>query len=138
MIEGSFGKRVANVSETFIGYALLSIVSFAMLYVLLPTTRIFCIAYFFVAFFLGKEIIEEQGLLATNMKMYGSKFAIASLVAGGLVVLLKPVSDLWYYGQMIMSFLSEAVILIDLINYHNIYATRRLQQFNHMGGDDRA
>lgn len=66
---------------------------------------------------------------------------ISSLVAIGLCILIavfRPVSDLYYYGAVILSLSAIFCTFKDIITYYNLRATRRLPQFDRTGGDDRA
>ena len=59
--------------------------------------------------------------------------------AGALILLIRPVSDLYYYGGMLFVLLTVCVVLIRLIRRYNILATRPIPQFHQReGGDDRA
>lgn len=67
---------------------------------------------------------------------------IGALIAMGiatLILLINPVSDLYYYGAVILVLISLMFTLVELIRYYNVLATRRLPQFdNYKGGNDNA
>jgi hypothetical protein len=54
------------------------------------------------------------------------------------MIVIRPVSDLWYYGAVIFLIAAVAVLEIGLIKQYNLTATRKLPQFDRQGGDDRA
>jgi hypothetical protein len=54
------------------------------------------------------------------------------------MIIIRPVSDLWYYGAAIFLIAAVAVMEKELIEQYNLTATRRLPQFDRQGGDDRA
>lgn len=68
----------------------------------------------------------------------GPVTACIAVAAGGIVTLLNPVSDLWYYGGAIFGLLAVILSIRDIIRYYNVLSTRRLPQFDKQGGDDRA
>lgn len=61
--------------------------------------------------------------------------SIAMVVIAGLVLLLNPVSDLWYYGGAFLTLLAVLFNVIDVIRNYNRLAMRRLPQFERRGGD---
>jgi DNA-directed RNA polymerase subunit RPC12/RpoP/F0F1-type ATP synthase assembly protein I len=62
----------------------------------------------------------------------------AGLVVSAAMVVIRPVSDVWYYGAVIFLIAAVAVMEKELIEQYNLTATRRLPQFDKQGGDDRA
>lgn len=76
--------------------------------------------------------------LQLSKKRYGYIGAIASIIISTLVLVLNPVADAIYYAGVIVSIIAIFFSISDLIYYYNILATRRLPQFDHTGGDDRA
>jgi hypothetical protein len=54
------------------------------------------------------------------------------------MIVVNPVSDLWYYGAVILLILAVTIMEKELIEQYNLTATRKLPQFNKQGGDDRA
>ena len=54
------------------------------------------------------------------------------------ILLLKPVSDLFYYIGAFVGLVAVGLCIWDIIRHYNILATRRLPQFDKQGGDDRA
>ncbi len=73
---------------------------------------------------------------------YENNFLVAGSIVAFIISLFvqitQPVSDLYYYGAIIVSLVVEFLLLLDLISKYNILSTRPLPQFNHRGGDDRA
>ena len=56
-----------------------------------------------------------------------------------MILIINPVSDLYYYGAVIFVLIALMVTLVELIKYYNVLATRRLPQFdNYKGGNDNA
>ena len=69
----------------------------------------------------------------------GSVGALVALAVSTLILLINPVSDLFYYGAVIFVLASLMFTLVELIKYYNVLATRRLPQFdNYKGGNDNA
>lgn len=65
--------------------------------------------------------------------------ANAALIIGELVLLLHPVSDLYYYGAGIISILCTCLTLFAVVRRYNFMATRPLPSFfDRKGGDDLA
>lgn len=71
-------------------------------------------------------------------KVPGFLGAFISVLLACVVLLLNPVSDIYYYVGAIISLVAVFFTLVDLIRSYNILATRKLPQFDHQGGDDRA
>lgn len=69
---------------------------------------------------------------------YGFLFSAGAVAVGGFLRLWKPVSDLWYYGGVVLILLTVVFILFDLIRNYNRLAMRKLPQFDKKGGDDNA
>lgn len=65
----------------------------------------------------------------------GSALAVALAL---IILIIRPVSDLIYYGGVILSAAAIFMTLLGIIREYNILATRPLPQFNRTGGDDRA
>jgi hypothetical protein len=68
----------------------------------------------------------------------GILLTAAGLLVGAGMIVIRPVSDLWYYGAVIFLIAAVAVMEIGLIGQYNLTATRKLPQFDRQGGDDRA
>lgn len=65
--------------------------------------------------------------------------AIAAVIASGVILILNPVSDLWFYGGSILSALGVCLTFMGIIGKYNILATRPLPTFyDRKGGNDRA
>ena len=59
---------------------------------------------------------------------------IIGIVAAVLVLIIKPVSDVWYYGAAVLSELLVIWCAFDAVSLHNRGTTRPLPQFNKRGG----
>lgn len=69
----------------------------------------------------------------------GSIGALVALAVSNLILIINPVSDLYYYGAVILVLIALMFTLVELIKYYNVLATRRLPQFeNYKGGNDNA
>jgi hypothetical protein len=77
------------------------------------------------------EVPGKKGL--TGMIM-----TTAGILIGAAMIVVNPVSDLWYYGAVILLILAVTIMEKELIEQYNLTATRKLPQFNKQGGDDRA
>ena len=64
--------------------------------------------------------------------------SIAAIIICVIVGIWQPVSDIFYYGAVILSLCAVFYSFKDIIEYYNILSTRRLPQFDRTGGDDRA
>ena len=60
---------------------------------------------------------------------------IGILLAIG-VAIVKPVSDLYYYGAILVAMALILWAFFDMVGYHNRLTTRPLPQFNKRGGDE--
>ena len=78
-----------------------------------------------------KRIDAKKGLPAAI-------WIIVAEVIAFIVGIVAPVKDIYYYAMVILMLFSIGVVLIDLIGCYNIFATRKLPQFDYQGGDDRA
>lgn len=65
-------------------------------------------------------------------------FSFAAVLICGVIKLVSPVSDIWYYSCALLILVSVLANNIGIINKYNVLATRKLPQFNRHGGDDRA
>ena len=63
---------------------------------------------------------------------------LASVGAATLTGLIRPVSDLWYYGCVLLMLASVILCITDIIRNFNRLATYRLPQFDKKGGEDNA
>ena len=69
----------------------------------------------------------------------GSFGALVAMGISTLILIINPVSDLYYYGAVILMLFALLFTLVELIKYYNVLATRRLPQFdNYKGGNDNA
>lgn len=81
---------------------------------------------------------DKQAVATENYKSIGFTMAIFAILAAVGILVLNPVSDIFYYAGAILTLVAVFVTIKDLIYYYNIMATRRLPQFDRTGGDDRA
>lgn len=61
-----------------------------------------------------------------------------AVILSAAIAILHPVSDLFYYGSVIITLAAVGLSFVDIIEHYNILSTRRLPQFDKKGGDDRA
>ncbi len=89
-----------------------------------------------------KDYMQRSGELseANGGSIFPSPIlAFLSAVLTVAVVVLNPVSDLWYYSITTMALVAAAWSLLSMISLRNMLSTRRLPQFDtHKGGDHRA
>jgi len=84
----------------------------------------------------GKK--ENAQTVTENTKNTGFLMSLLAIVIAAVILLLNPVSDIFYYAGVILTLAAVFITIKDLIYYYNIMATRRLPQFDRTGGDDRA
>ena len=80
---------------------------------------------------------KEKKALSKKL-LNGAWGAIISIVLCVLVKVGNPVEDFYYYIGATVSLVGVFLTLTYLIRYYNILTTRKLPQFEHKGGDDRA
>jgi O-antigen/teichoic acid export membrane protein len=68
----------------------------------------------------------------------GIVLTTAGILIGAAMIVVNPVSDLWYYGAVILLIFAVTIMEKELIEQYNLTTTRKLPQFNKQGGDDRA
>lgn len=77
-----------------------------------------------------------------NISSAKGKFGFISTVfasiIGGVISILNPVSDVYYYGGVLLIMFAILVTIIDILRNYNVLTTRQLPQFNKQGGDDLA
>ena len=61
-----------------------------------------------------------------------------AVILSAAIAIIHPVSDLFYYGSVILTLIAVGLSFVDIIGHYNILSTRRLPQFDKQGGDDRA
>ncbi len=88
--------------------------------------------------FLGYELGQIRKKDSTNYKSTGFFTAIIAVILAIVVLIINPVSDIFYYASVILTLIALFITIKDLIFYYNIMATRRLPQFDRTGGDDHA
>ena len=145
-VNGQTGKVVTDLPIDTRKYTLCSLLLAIPIFLLLnlfltltPTTMLvittiiaaLCLGiYFFeIGAIKKKENLEKK-------KSSGLFGAIAGIIIGILILILQPISDLYYYGGAILSLCTVMLTIKDIIYYYNIMSTRRLPQFDRTGGDD--
>ncbi len=91
-----------------------------------------------VIYYTELAAIRKREKTDKKKKDPGVMTAIAAIALGILILVLDPVSDLFFYGGALLSLLGIFVTIKDIMYYYNIMSTRRLPQFDRTGGDDRA
>ena len=71
-------------------------------------------------------------------KVIGDFGALTAILVSVLLLVMHPVSDLYYYGGAILSLLAICFTMVSIIQSYNVLSTHRLPQFDKQGGDDRA
>ena len=82
--------------------------------------------------------MTKQQPVKEHYKAPGFATALLALVISIAILILNPISDIFYYAGVILTLAGVFITIKDLIFYYNIMATRRLPQFDRTGGDDRA
>lgn len=150
-VNGQSGKVVANLpvdkKKYYLGSLLLAVPIFVLLslfFTIVPRTLLVlsgilsivaAISYFSQSSMISQQ---EREFPTGKKRLLGLICTIVSLIAGVGIFFLKPVSDLWYYGCVIVMLISVFILFTDTISYYNILSTRELPQFEKKGGDDRA
>ncbi|MCM1283207.1 MAG: hypothetical protein NC180_02620 [Muribaculaceae bacterium] len=100
------------------------------------------IALFVIIVKLAKKPKASDGLpelpSSSAKSVVGYISSILAIVLGALVLILHPVSDLYYYSAGIGGLVAVGLCMWDIIRNYNILSTRPLPQFEKQGGDDRA
>ena len=68
----------------------------------------------------------------------GFRWTGIAVILSTAIAILHPVSDIFYYGSVILTLIAVGFSFVDIIGHYNILSTRRLPQFDKKGGDDRA
>ena len=118
------------VSTIIIGVSVASFMV-SLWFLLIPVAFVVPLYFFIKSFSLQKE----APLPGSVPKSIGCVFA---LVIALVILIINPVSDLYFYGGVIATYIGIGYSLFSLINIFNVLATRKLPQFEHQGGDDRA
>lgn len=80
---------------------------------------------------------EEKKEEPPKRKTARALCVIAAIVSL-LILIIDPVSDIFYYAGAIFCLVAVLISIIDVIRFYNVLSTRRLPQFDKQGGDDRA
>lgn len=86
----------------------------------------------------GVRGIQREKKLKNGRFSPGFPVAMAVVTVAALVGLIKPVSDVYYYGGVLLTLAAVLYMFVDIIGNYNKLAMRRLPQFDKKGGDDRA
>lgn len=119
------GIPIANESGVLNGFAtmLFSVLDVLMLFVSSMVSGV-------------KTIKKQRGL--SVVKGFGYITIWIAQMISLFVIWQQPAYDVWYYGAAMITMAAIATSLIDLIKAYNILASRKLPQFNRVGGDDNA
>lgn len=63
---------------------------------------------------------------------------VIGIILGLIVIILKPVADVYYYGAAVITMLFTAWSVYDIVKQHNLQTSRKLPQFEKRGGDGHA
>lgn len=77
---------------------------------------------------------EKAAPVSDKMKILWKP--ILGIIASLIIVVLAPVSDLYYYGAAIVSMIFVTWSFWDILNLHNRLSTRPLPQFHTRGGEE--
>ena len=80
--------------------------------------------------------IQKKETIKTKKSVFIT--SLSAIILCVIIGILQPVSDIFYYGAVILSLSAIFYGFKDIIAYYNILATRKLPQFDRTGGDDRA
>lgn len=146
-VNGQTGKVVTDLpvdtKKYGIGSLILAIPIFLLLnllftitpFALLVITAILAVISLFIYSYEVEAIKQKEKIQTKNTAFISCIFAI---IACAVILILQPVSDIFYYGAAILSLSAIFYAFKDIIEYYNILATRKLPQFDRTGGDDRA
>lgn len=146
-INGQTGKVVADipidVRKYLTGSLLLALPIFVLLnllftitpFALLIITMLLAIISMFIYCYEITAIKKKEEMKTKTSPLVST---ILAIIICAVVAVLQPVSDIFYYGAVILSLSAVFYALKDIIGYYNILSTRRLPQFDRTGGDDRA
>lgn len=86
------------------------------------------------------DIVKDEKIRRWhNVKVFsGYILAFIAIITSTIVEFIHPVSDIVYWGVGFASLGLVALSLLSVVYYHNCMSSRKLPQFNHMGGDDHA
>lgn len=91
-----------------------------------------------ITFAIEQRNLKQKKDLPEKQKHLGLWSTVAAVILDAILFFLNPVNDLFYYICVIVTLLTMFLLIKDIILYYNLLATRRLPQFDRMGGDDRA
>lgn len=145
-------KKKEPAQITFEGGALRTLIVVAVIVVLFVLQGLFDIPFggmltILGMFFLIKSLIKPSGTKRRKVKKviqpapFSEKMKtlwkpIAGIAASLAIIVLAPVSDLYYYAAAIISMIFVAWSFWDILSMHNRMTTRPLPQFNTRGGEE--
>jgi len=81
---------------------------------------------------------EQKELKKTKGKSKKIIFKpIIGIILGILILIVNPVSDIYYYVACFVNFLLIVLSFVDLIKEHNLLSTNKLPQLEKRGGDEK-
>ncbi len=80
----------------------------------------------------GKVIVKAPAKKKIGMTI----FPIITMAIGGLVILIHPFEDMYYYGTAIIGMIMTGFTVVRLVMTHNKLTSRKLPQFNKRGGEE--
>ena len=116
---------------------------------LIIATILAIISMIFLKYEMGQIKKKDTGVLdrgrkaktasgSENYKSTGFLVALVAVILAIVILIMNPVSDIFYYASVLITLTAIFITIKDLIFYYNIMATRKLPQFDRTGGDDRA
>ncbi|MBR1861247.1 MAG: zinc ribbon domain-containing protein [Lachnospiraceae bacterium] len=86
----------------------------------------------------AKKNIKEKIIVKAPVgrKIGTTIFPIITISIAGLILLLQPASDAFYYGTAITGMVMTGIAVAKLVASHNVLTSRKLPQFNKRGGEE--
>lgn len=82
--------------------------------------------------------IKEHERNSSVKGEFGFFTSIIAVIIGIIISVESPVMDQYYYIGAAISILAVSITVISIIRNYNVLSSRKLPQFNKIGGDDRA
>ena len=131
-------KDVLLIIGTFFFVAVVLVFGSDIIDIILGAGKVLSLIALIAAGIVSYISFKNNRKLDTKKKVPGFVGAFIAIVIAFLILLVNPVSDIFYYVGVIISLIAVFFTLLDLIRNYNILATRKLPQFDYKGGDDRA
>lgn len=134
------GKAIKIISYIATAIVLISIVPFSVLSVYVPSqgaetlSTVLIIVYLVLLALCMAKASKAEKMHALPEMMGG----FIGVIVPSIIIFIKPVSDLYYYGSAIAAYVGTFFTILAIIGKYNILATRELPEFQRQGGDDRA